>query len=84
MKTISIIEPTFGIICILAILNRNIVIDDIICMKNHLVSDNFYNNINLQCPIFYLCLQGMTNNGRFTFSVGNQHGQFIVSIEHDK
>ena len=70
MKTISITEATFGIKCILTILNRNIVIDDKSWMKNQLVSDNFYNSINLQCPIsFYL--QGMTYNGRFTFSVGN-------------
>ena len=36
-------------------------------MKNHLVSDNNYNIVNLQYCVFK---QRMMNNFRFTFSVG--------------
>ena len=40
-------------------------------MKNHLGSDSVCNIVNLQCPIIFL--PGMTNNARFTFSVGDTH-----------
>ena len=40
-------------------------------MKNHLVSDNNCNAVNVYCPIFW---QGMTNNVRFAFSVGDTLG----------
>ena len=40
-----------------------------IWMRNHLVSDSICNVVNLLCPISFL--HGMTNNVRFTYSVGD-------------
>ena len=34
-----------------------------------LVADSNCDTVDLQCPVFFL--QGMANNGRFTFSVGD-------------
>ena len=38
----------------------------------------FCNIINLECPN---CLQGMTNNVRFTFSVVTLHGRFRIALD---
>ena len=40
-----------------------------ILMENHLVSDGNCNVVNLYLSNFFW--QGMTNNARFTFSVGD-------------
>jgi hypothetical protein len=47
-------------------------------MRNHLVSDNDCNTINLLSP---KKLQGMTNNVGLTFSVGDTIPRYTISIE---
>ena len=39
-------------------------------MENHLNNDNICNIVNLYCPILFY-LQGITNNVKFTFYVGD-------------
>ena len=53
-------------------------------MKNHLVSDKFYNNLNLLMPNYYYFEQGMTNNVRCRYSVGDTTWAVIISVEQDK
>jgi hypothetical protein len=50
-------------------------------MKEHLVSDINYNIVNLSST--QKNLQGMTNDGGLTFSVGDTIPWFTISIEQD-
>jgi hypothetical protein len=52
-----------------------------ILMKNHLLSDNNYNTVNLQSPKF---LQRMTNYVGLTFSVGDATPRFTIRIGETK
>ena len=52
-----------------------------ICMRNHLVNDNLCNIVNLYSPI--KIVQGMTNNIRLTFIVGDTTPGFTISVEQD-
>ena len=49
--------------------------------KTHLVSDNYYNNVNPYSP--HKILQGRTNNIGLTFSVGDTIPRFPITIEQD-
>jgi hypothetical protein len=51
-----------------------------IWMRNHLVSDNTCNTVNVQSPKKW---QGMTINVGLTFSVGSIRPQFRISMEQD-
>ena len=50
-------------------------------MKNHLVSDNDCNAINLESLKNFT--KGMTNNIGLTFSVGDTIPRFTISIDQD-
>ena len=49
-------------------------------MKNHLVSDNNYNTVDLWFP---KKITTLTNNVGLTFSVGGIIQQFTISIDQD-
>ena len=82
----SIIETNFGIFCILTIVQWNIVIDDWQLDGNSLSKGQWLQQRNSIVPAFVL-LQGMTNNVRFTYGVGdttNTSGLPLVLSETKK
>ena len=82
LETVFILKLFIEYIIIVALYTKssNTIHHGIIHWWNNLVSDNIYNNVNLQSP---KTLQGMTNNVRLTFSVGDTTLWFTISIEQD-
>ena len=74
MSSMWIIETKFGIFYILT------------CPKQDIVMDDWNLNEKPHCKIYHSqsILQGMMNNVRFTFCVGNTTRMVLVSIEQDK
>ena len=68
----SIIETKCCVFCTLIFVQWDIIMDNDLWMKNHLVSDNIYNMMFWIYKVHsYFCFLWSENNARFTFSVGD-------------